>query len=133
MRIPGMVWDRRHNVASLRVSYARRIWHTREVDDVILGYNAAGRLARVVLLDPKRILPRRATTADALAVVIHKLLRAGRLRQADLDVLQSALARAQTGAQTGNGPGTGDPSPASPTGPRFPRPRSAAQQRRSEP
>lgn len=95
MRIPRMVWDRRHNIASINVSYARRIWHTREVDDLILGYNAAGRLARVVLLNPRRTLPRRATICDALSLVIHKLLRSGRLRQTDLEVLQSALARAE--------------------------------------
>lgn len=94
-RIPRMMWDRRHNVASLHVSFARRIWHTREVDDMILGYNAAGRLARVVLLDPGRTLPRRATISDALSCVIHRLLRAGRLRQAELDVLRSALDRAE--------------------------------------
>lgn len=94
MRIPRLVWDRRHNVAALTVSYGRRIWHTREVGDLILGYNAAGRLARVVLLDPRRMLPERATIADALAYVIPTLLRSGQLRQPDLDVLQSAMARA---------------------------------------
>lgn len=96
MKIPRMVWDRRHNVASVSVSFARRIWHTREVADMILGYNAAGRLARVVLLNPRRTIPRRATTADAIAYVIATLLRAGQLRQADLEVLQSALQRAET-------------------------------------
>lgn len=96
MKIPRMVWDRRHNVASIQVSFARRIWHTRELDDMILGYNAAGRLARVVLLNPRRAIPRRATTADALAYVIATLLRTGQLRQTDLEVLRSALARAET-------------------------------------
>ena len=94
MRIPRLVWNRRHNVAALTVSYGRRVWHTREVGDLILGYNAAGRLSRVVLLDPKRMLPPDATAADAIARVTETLLRAGGVRQAEVDVLRSALDRA---------------------------------------
>lgn len=93
MRIPRLVWDRRHNVAALTVSYAPRIWHTCEIDDLILGYNATGRLARVVVLDPRRMLPARATPADALGVVIDALTRSGHMRTADRDVLLSALDR----------------------------------------
>lgn len=94
MRIPRFVWDRRHNVAALTVSFGRRIWHTREIGDLVLGYNATGRLARVVLLDPRRMLPRDASVADALACVLHVLTRSGQLRQQDHDVLRSAMDRA---------------------------------------
>lgn len=94
MRVPRLVWNRRHNVAALNVSYSRRIWHTREAGDLILGYNATGRLARVVILDAKRLLPANASVRDALLTVTAALLRAGEVRQADLDVLRSALERA---------------------------------------
>jgi hypothetical protein len=93
MRIPRLVWNRRHNVAALTVSYGRRVWHTREVGDLILGYNAAGRLSRVVLLDPRGILPADATAAEAIECVTEVLLRTGGVRQAELDVLRSALER----------------------------------------
>lgn len=94
MQIPSLVWNRRHNVAALTVSYGRRVWHTREVGDLILGYNAAGRLSRIVLLDPRTILPEDATAADAIRSVTGALLRTGSVRQAELDVLRSALDRA---------------------------------------
>src|SRR5438067_13939059 len=94
MRIANLVWHRKHNIASLNVSYGRRIWHTQEVDDLILGYNATGRLCRVIMLDPRRLLPPDATTADAIDRVTEKLLRLGAVRQPDLDVLRSALDRA---------------------------------------
>jgi hypothetical protein len=97
MKIPRLVWNRRHNVAALTVSYGKRVWQTREVGDLILGYNAAGRLSRVVLLDPKRMLPEGATAGDALAAVTQALLRSGELRQGELDVLRSALDRAPMG------------------------------------
>ncbi len=94
MKIPKLVWNRRHNVAVLTVSYGRRVWNTREVADLILGFNAAGRLSRVVLLDPRQMLPADATPAEAIACVTESLLRVGELRQAELDVLCSALERA---------------------------------------
>jgi hypothetical protein len=94
MKIPRLVWNRRHNVASLSVSYGHRVWQTREIGDLILGYNAAGRLSRVVMLDPRRLLPPEASAAQALEVVTDVLLRAGGIRQPDLDVLRSALERA---------------------------------------
>jgi hypothetical protein len=94
MKIPRLVWHRRHNVAALTVSFGKRIWQTREVGDLILGYNAAGRLSRVVLLDPRRLLADDATAADAVAAVTQSLLRSGGVRQAELDVLRSALDRA---------------------------------------
>jgi hypothetical protein len=94
MKIPRLIWNRRHNVAALSVSYGRRVWQTREVGDLILGYNAAGRLSRVVILDPRALLPAEATAADALTAVTQALLRAGGIRQSDLDVLRSALDRA---------------------------------------
>lgn len=94
MKIPRLVWNRRHNVAALTVSYGRRVWQTREVGDLILGYNAAGRLSRVVLLDPRRLLPPEASARDAIVCVTEVLLRAGGIRQTDLDVLRSALERA---------------------------------------
>ncbi len=94
MRIPKLVWNRRHNIAVLTVSYGRRVWHTKEVADLILGYNAAGRLSRVVLLDPRKLLHQNATVSDALDRVIALLLRTGKVRQADVDVLRSALDRA---------------------------------------
>jgi len=95
MRIPQLVWQRKHNVAALQVSFGRRVWHTREVEYVILGYNAAGRLSRVIILDPRRMLPPNATAADAIRCVTAALLRVGGIRQADLDVLRSALQRAE--------------------------------------
>jgi hypothetical protein len=98
MRIPHLVWNRRHNVAALTVSYGRRVWQTREVGDLILGYNAAGRLSRVVILDPRRLLCPGATAAEALEVVTTLLLRTADLRQADLDVLRSAIDRARVAA-----------------------------------
>src|SRR4051812_10096558 len=96
MRIPQLVWQRRHNIASLQVSFGRRVWHTREIEDMILGYNATGRLCRVIILDPRRMLPDGATEADAILCVTASLLRAGGIRQSDLDVLRSALQRANT-------------------------------------
>ena len=96
MRIPTLVWDRRHNVAVITVSFGSRIWHTREIGDFILGYNAAGRLARVVVLDPKRMLPPQASVGEALGHVTQLLMRTDELRQPDLDVLESALGRAET-------------------------------------
>jgi hypothetical protein len=93
MQIPHLVWNRRHNVAALTVSYGRRVWHTREVGDLILGYNAAGRLSRVVLLDPGTLLPDDATAADAIERVTEVLVRSRAVRQAELDVLRSALDR----------------------------------------
>jgi hypothetical protein len=95
MRIPTLAWDRRHNIAVITVSFGNRIWHTREIEDFILGYNAAGRLARVVVLDPRRILPPGATVAQALGHVTQLLMRTDELRQPELDVLESALDRAQ--------------------------------------
>ena len=65
-----------------------------EVDDLILGYNATGRLCRVIMLDPRRLLSPDTTTADAIDRVTEKLLRLGAVRQSDLDVLRSALDRA---------------------------------------
>jgi hypothetical protein len=94
MRVPHLSWDRRHNVAVLTVSFGRRIWHTREIGDFILGYNAAGRLARVVVLDPRRMLPPQATVGQALGHITQLLMRTDELRQAELDVLESALDRA---------------------------------------
>jgi len=96
MRIPRLVWNRRHNIAALTVSYSRRIWHTREAGGLVLGYNATGRLARVVVLDPQRLLPTDATVADAIVRVTTQLLRIGEVRQPDLDVLRSALERARS-------------------------------------
>jgi hypothetical protein len=95
MRIPELVWQRKHNVAALHVSFGRRVWHTREIEDMILGYNATGRLSQVIILDPRRLLPEDATAADAILCVTASLLRAGGIRQADLDVLRSALQRAR--------------------------------------
>lgn len=94
MKIPSLVWNRRHNVAALSVSYGKRVWQTREIGDLILGYNAAGRLSRVVMLDPRKLLPAEASEADALVAVTEVLLRAGAIRQPELDVLRSALDRA---------------------------------------
>lgn len=94
MRVPRLVWNRRRNVAALTVSYGPRVWHTREVGDLVLGYNAAGRLARIVILDPRNMFPAYATVREAIMHVTAALLRAGEARQKDLDVLQSALARA---------------------------------------
>lgn len=94
MRIPQLVWRRKHNVAALQVSFGKRVWHTREIDDLILGYNAAGRLSRVIILNPRQMLAENATVADAIMCVTASLLRAGGIRQTDLDVLRSALQRA---------------------------------------
>lgn len=93
-RVPQLSWDRRHNVAVLTVSFGRKIWHTREIGDFILGYNAAGRLARVVVLDPRRVLPPAATVGQALGHITQMLVRSDELRQTELDVLESALDRA---------------------------------------
>jgi len=96
MRIPTMTWDRRHNVAVITVSFGNRIWHTREIGDFILGYNATGRLARVVVLDPRRLLPPHASVGQALGHVTQQLMRTDELRQPELDVLESALDRSDT-------------------------------------
>lgn len=93
MRIPRLVWNSRHNIAALTVSYSRRIWHTREAGDMILGYGASGRLARVVILDPRTLLPAGAGVREAIMRVTTALLREGEARQPDLDVLRSALER----------------------------------------
>lgn len=96
MRVPRLVWQRKHNVAALTVSFGGRIWETREAGDLILGYNAAGRLAKVVILDARSLLGPQATMVEALERVIAVLLRAGEVRQAELDVLSSALERARS-------------------------------------
>jgi hypothetical protein len=95
MKIPRFTWKRRHNIAVIHVSYSPRVWQTRNVGDLVLGYSATGRLARVILLDPKRMLPDDAEVADAIGCVIVELLRAGAVRQAELDVLRSAMDRAE--------------------------------------
>lgn len=95
-RVPRLIWNRRDNVASLTVSFAQSLWHRREVgDDVILAYNATGRLARVVLLDPRSVLPPGAGVGEALEHVTALLIRQAQIRQEDLDVLSSALDRAK--------------------------------------
>jgi hypothetical protein len=93
MRIPRLVWNRRRNVAALTVSYSPRIWHTREAGDLILGYGATGRLARVVILDPRSLLPPDATVREAIVRVTAELRRTGEALPRDLDVLRSALER----------------------------------------
>lgn len=96
IRVPAMVWDRRQDVAKLTLSFAGRIWHRREVgDDIVLGYNATGRLAKVVILGASTILPEGAGEREALEAVTAALLRRARIRQADLDVLRSAIDRAR--------------------------------------
>lgn len=99
MRIPRLMWNRRHNIASLTVSYSKRIWHTREVAELILGYNATGRLARVVILDPRRLLPPDSDVQGAITTIVRILLRAGEVRPSDLEVLRSALERAVARSQ----------------------------------
>ena len=94
MRVPRLVWSERHNIAALTVSYSRRIWHTREAGDLILGYSAGGRLARIVILDPRNLLPHGASVREAIMRVTVRLLREGAAQQPDLDVLRSALDRA---------------------------------------
>lgn len=95
MRVPRLVWHRKHNVAAITVSFGGRIWHTREVGDFILGYNAAGRLTKVVILDPGSVLTTPEDTAGGLARVTETLLRTAEIDQRDLDVLRSALQRAE--------------------------------------
>jgi hypothetical protein len=92
MRIPRLVWDRRHNVAALSVSYAARIWDTHEVGDVLLAYGASGRLVRIVFLDARVQLPRDATASIAVATALRLL--AGSLPDRDVEVLRSAATRA---------------------------------------
>ena len=92
MRVPHLVVMRRHSVAALTVSFGR-IWHTCDVDDLILGYNACGRLARVVFLDPRRALPSTPEVADAVRAALSILSAYQDARPEDLDVLRSALRR----------------------------------------
>jgi hypothetical protein len=94
MKIPRFIWKRRHNIAVIHVSYSPKVWQTRSAGDLVLGYSATGRLCRVIMLDPKRMLPADAQTADAIACVIVELLRMGAVRQVELDVLRSAFERA---------------------------------------
>lgn len=94
MRVPKLVWNRRHNVAALTVSFSHRIWSTRDAGDLLLGYNAVGRLARIVLLDPRSVLPPDATEREAIERVTALLLRRRAIRQDELTVLRSALERA---------------------------------------
>lgn len=94
-RIPSLEWSRRHNVAAVWVSFSRTLWDPRDVEhDVTLGYNAAGRLARVLLRDARAILPPRATVAQALACVLGLLAVNPAVPARDVEVLASALARA---------------------------------------
>jgi hypothetical protein len=92
VRVPRLVWNKRHNVAALTVSFAQRIWNTRDVGDLVLGYNATGRLARVLILDPRRTLPPGATEREAILTVLTAL--DGGARSEDIAVLRSALERA---------------------------------------
>lgn len=94
MRIPAFRWDHRHNVATVWVSFANRIWHSVDVGDVVLGYAATGRLARVLFLDPRASLPPVSTEADAIVAVLDVLRAEPGTRVQDLEVLESALARA---------------------------------------
>ena len=92
MRIPHLAWDHRHDVAALTVSFANRIWHRREVADLILGYNATGRLARIVVLEASRWLPQGAGPPEALEAV--RAILDGHVRAEDLAVVESAMERA---------------------------------------
>lgn len=94
MRVPGFVWNRRHNLATITVSFARRVWDTVDHGELILGYAATGRLAKVILLDPNHRLAPGSCCADAIAVAIRLLEAAPDRHAADLDVLRSALDRA---------------------------------------
>lgn len=93
MRIPHLVVMQRQSVAALTVSFGR-IWQTIDVGDLILGYNACGRLARVVFLDPRRSLPIAPQPADAVRAALSALTRDAHSRADDLEVLRSALRRA---------------------------------------
>lgn len=94
MRVPALTWKRRANVAALTVSFGR-VWETREAtDDLLLGYNAVGRLARVTVLDAARLLPADGNLAGALTAVLQALQGCGQARADDLDVLRSAFERA---------------------------------------
>lgn len=93
MRVPSLVWMRRHNVASLTVSFGR-IWHTADAgDSLILGYNATGRLARVVFLNPAQVLSGEAGPRQALEAALHLMRGCEGVRPADLEVVLSALGR----------------------------------------
>lgn len=93
MRIPRLRWNRTHNLLTITVSFGR-VWHRVPVGDaLVLGYNATGRLARILVLDPAALLPADADERVALATV--RTLCAGSLRVEDLAVLDSAIERAQ--------------------------------------
>lgn len=94
MNVPHFRWSRRHNLAVLTVSYSPRTWTTREAAGMLLQYSAAGRLARIVVLDPNALFPVGTGVRDALMRVTVALLREGACRQPDLDVLRSAISRA---------------------------------------
>lgn len=95
--IPWLHWNRRHNLASIWVSFAGTLWDHRELEDagVLLGYSATGRLARVLLLDPRRLLPPAATVHDALVVALGLLEGRPDVARRDVEVVRSALGRAR--------------------------------------
>ena len=93
MRVPKLVRMRRHNIAVLTVSFGR-VGHTRDHGDLICGYNAVGRLSRVVFLDPRRELADDSREDDAIRAAIDRLRCDPDARPDDVDVLQSALRRA---------------------------------------
>lgn len=136
MKIPNFTWKRRHNIAVLNVSFSGRIWRSRETEDMILGYNAMDRLCRVILLDPRSQLPCDADIREVIETVMAGLLRSASIRQEELDVLVSALARAkrEQGRPNGTlplGPVLPDPLPDGSSFRKEPPP--ASRVRRSEP
>jgi hypothetical protein len=98
MRIPGLHWDKRHNVAVLTVSYSHRVWNRREIGDILLGYSAPGRLCRVVLLNAADLVSDDDSLPDVISRVMDRLRRTGGLQHSDLAVLRSALNRARSTA-----------------------------------
>lgn len=93
--VPSLRWNRRENIAQLCVSFAGTLWDAREIEDppMLLQYSAAGRLARIVLLDPRSTLPAGADLVEALDTVLCALVR-NRAPVRDLEVVRSARERA---------------------------------------
>src|SRR5687768_15604746 len=91
--VPSLRWNRRENVAVLRVSFARRIWDVVEAGNLVLGRSAAGRLAQIVFLDPNAALPRGARVADAARAALRALAESPHLRPGDVEILLAITRR----------------------------------------
>jgi hypothetical protein len=105
MRVPHLVWNRRQNVAAVVVSFGKRTWDRVDLGEVILGFNAAGRLTKVIIPDAGKVLRPDAGLEDTLMTVLGVLAADSGRFDREEQVLRSALDRARAYARAAAGAG----------------------------